>query len=221
VPASKYDIALAHLLTMTAGLSWNESSEQTFESLTTSPDWPGWILSRPLANPPGTSFNYSTGLTHVAALILTRESGVPLFDYAMTHLFDPIGIEPQRWDRDPAGTYFGGAEVFMPPRDLARFGQLYLQRGALDGSSVVDPAWVDGTTQDLVGGYGAWWWIRSFGGHHTFHAWGYGGQFIYVVPDLDLVIVFTSTWTVDPAVSGDQADQIMRMLDDVLEPAIF
>lgn len=214
----KLAIELRHLLTMSAGLSWTENSFPP--EFTISEDPVKVVLDQEAALAPGTKFNYSTGLTHVAAEILTRATGRAVNEYAQEHLFAPLGIEAQRWDHTDNGTSFGGAEVWMTPRDLARFGELYLRRGSIDGKNLVPAAWIDATTATQIANYGGWWWTRTFAGHPVHYAWGYGGQFIFIVPDLDLVVVMTSTWTLKGPALQASYDAKFDLLENWIMPAV-
>lgn len=227
LPPEKQAIALGHLLTMTAGLHWEENGTVTTDWVK-SADWTQFPLDQPLDAAPGTTFLYSTALTHITSTILTNLTGSPLRDYAKTQLFDPLGISLVRWDRDPAGVCLGGAEMYLVPRDVARFGELYLENGTLDGTPIVDavaiansakeiipPAGVDGTN-----GYGGWWWTRTFAGHPTFFAWGYGGTFIFVVRDLELVVVVTSNPNVDGAGTSANSAAVFDLFEDEILPAV-
>lgn len=115
--------------------------------------------------------------------------------FAEKYLFDPVGIRAGLWRRDPQGIHWGGADLFLTPRDMARFGYLHLKNGSWNGRQVVPRAWVAESTRAQVktggwGGideYGYWWWIDPVG----YAAVGLGGQVIAVIPDQDLVVVFT------------------------------
>jgi CubicO group peptidase (beta-lactamase class C family) len=218
VDPMKLDIKLKHLLTMSGGLSWEEDGPP-FKEFVASEDMVGYALGRDVISPPGAAYLYNTGLTHTAAEILTRESGRPLNEYAREHLFEPLGIEVQRWDHAANGTFFGGSEVWMPPRDMARFGELYLRDGSLDGKALVTKEWIGGTTANLFDGYGGLWWVDEFAGHPTFFAWGYGGQFIFIVRELDLVVVITSDWTLGAEKEESYANAFALLEERVL-PAV-
>lgn len=215
----KQAIQVGHLLTMSAGLAWEENSSEYFEPFILAEDPAAFVLSLPLVAEPGTVFLYNTGLTHLAARVLERATKTPVSQYAAQHLFAPLGIEAQRWDHDIQNHDVGGWEVWMPPRDLARFGQLYLDGGSIDGQQIVPSAWVEGTTQAFIADYGGWWWIRETAGHPTFYAWGWGGQFIFVIDELDLVVVVTSEWW-DQASLDAAYDQAFSLLDDWVAPAV-
>jgi CubicO group peptidase (beta-lactamase class C family) len=212
---------------MTAGLSWEES-DVSFVPWLASADWSRFPLEQPLDAAPGTVFTYNTGLTHVASKILSDVVGQPLPEYARASLFDPAGMRLVRWDRDPSGTHLGGAEMYVVPRDLARFGELFLRNGTIDGTPILSEAAVENTTTELIppgavdttNGYAAWWWTRSFAGHPTFFAWGHGGTFVFVIRDLDAVVVVTSNPDVGYADSGSNSSAVFALLEERIVPAI-
>jgi len=190
----KKDITLRHLLTMTAGLAWEENGPAA-DRLWQGRDWVGAAIALPLAEAPGERFTYSTALTHLASAAIARRSGMSTRAFAERYLLDPVGIHAGPWRRDPQGIHWGGTDLFLTPRDMARFGYLYLHGGAWNGRQVVPREWVAESTRAQVrtggwGGiddYGYWWWIDP----DVHIAMGRGGQVIAVVPAQDLVVVFT------------------------------
>jgi CubicO group peptidase (beta-lactamase class C family) len=118
--------------------------------------------------------------------------------FARAALGEPLGITFGAWTRDPQGIYLGGNEMAMRPRDMLRIGELYLDDGRYNGRQVLSEAWIRASVvprttsrwSDREYGYG--WWIRSLGGLPVFYAWGYGGQFIFVIPSVRTVVVTTS-----------------------------
>jgi len=145
---------------------------------------------------------YSTGNSHLLSAILTTATRSSTWRFANDTLAKPLGFSFPQWPQDPQGIYFGGNDMLMTPRQMLTFGELYLNRGRAGGAQVVPESWVE---QSLVprgrspisgSEYGYGWWIREMGGHRAYYAWGFGGQYIFVVPDLDLVVVTTSASTV-------------------------
>ena len=192
--ADKQQMKLRHLLTMTSGLDWTEDS--TEYDIETRPDWVAAILGRPLNAPPGSTFNYSTGSAHVVSAALTHATGMSTCDFVHRNLFGPLGITAEHWGRDPQGVFSGGYNLFLTPREMAKFGQLYLDGGRWKGRQVVPASWVATSTTSKVDaggyGYGYYWWLTQVNGHDLAIAWGFGGQFIYIVRDLHLVVVMTT-----------------------------
>jgi hypothetical protein len=191
-------ISLRHLVTMSAGLEWEENGPIDFRWLA-SRDWIRFTLQSKLVAEPGTKWNYSTALTHLLSAILTKASGTNTFAFAQRALLDPIGARIQQWSRDPQGYYLGGWEVWMPPRDMAKFGYLYLNQGQWNGKQVVPVAWIRASTQQTNSAhYGFLWWLDTFDGRPMYFAQGLGGQHIVVVPHLDTVVVSTAIPAIRP-----------------------
>jgi CubicO group peptidase (beta-lactamase class C family) len=194
-------------------------------------------LSRPMTAAPGEDMDYSTGSTHLLSAILTKATGVSTWRFANDALARPLGFTLPPWPRDPQGIYFGGNDMLMTPRQLLAIGELYLNRGRANGRQIVPEAWVvrscQGRPRELPswargpgpGGepdpmrdrqYGYGWWVHDIGGHETCFAWGYGGQYAFVVPDLELVIVTTAS----PDVSDERRGH-RRQLFDILRTQII
>lgn len=199
----KQQITLRHLLTQTSGLEWYEwgGGYSNWEEFRSSPNWVEYILGRSLVSQPGTAFNYSTGNTHLLAAALEQAAGMNELEYGKETLFGPLGMESVQWGTDPQGIADGGNGISMTARDAARFGQLYLNGGVWNGEQIIPADWVRESTSaqnngagDGTGAYGYSWWTRSFGdaGYETYYAFGAWGQYIFVVPELDLVTVIAS-----------------------------
>jgi CubicO group peptidase (beta-lactamase class C family) len=203
------------------------------DAMVKSPDWVRHILGRRLETEPGTHFAYSNASSHLLSAIVATVTGQSTLAYARIKLFEPLGIrtdgafEPVlgdsiddatfeayerasvAWPVDPQGFHYGAAYLRLPSRDLAKFGYLYLNGGRWDGRELIPADYVaaatsvSGSSPNHSMGYGWQWWVAIEEGRHTFTARGRGGQFIYVVPDLDLVTVITSnveTSGVDPKI---------------------
>ena len=164
-----------------------------------SPNWVRYILDRPLASAPGERMEYSTGNTHLLSAILAKATGKDTWTFAQEALAKPLGITLAKWTRDPQGIYFGGNEMSMTPRQMVRFGELYAARGAVNGKQIIPASWVDASfvprgrspiSEEL---YGYGWWIGAMADTPVYFAWGSGGQYIFVLPALDLVVVTTSS----------------------------
>ena len=195
---AKGRITVGDLLTMRSGLE--TTSNRNYGRWVQSGNWVRHVLTRPLVAEPGTRMIYSTGSTHLLSAIITRASGMDTHRFARRYLGEPMGISVPRWTADPQGVYFGGNEMSMTPRDMLAIGEMYLNCGRVGTRQIVSETWVHTSVQshatrarfpDRAYGYG--WWVRDLYGYDAFYAWGYGGQFIYVVPDLRLVTVMTSS----------------------------
>ncbi|NIM20479.1 MAG: serine hydrolase [Candidatus Latescibacteria bacterium] len=190
----KKSITLRHLLTMTSGLDLDENGP-IMRMIFNSSDWIGATLARPMVEDPGTRYTYCTGLTHLMSGILTEASGRGLLELCNTYLFNPLGITDVQWLRGPKGYYFGGAELFMTPRDLARFGTLFLNKGQWNGEQIVPSEWIKESTSGRVQipcgnqQYGYWWYVNDDG---FVDAIGWGGQGISYHREANIVMVVTS-----------------------------
>ena len=198
--SAKRRITIEDLLTMRSGLE--TTSNRNYGAWVQSRNWVQHALSRPLLSEPGTQMDYSTGNTHLLSAILTKASGTSTWQFANDTIGRPLGFAIARWPQDPQGIYFGGNDMLLTPRQMLAFGQLYLDRGRVQGRQIVPESWIDRSFvprgrsywSDQEYGYG--WWIRELGGHRAYYAWGFGGQYIFIVPDLQLVVVTTSSSTV-------------------------
>jgi CubicO group peptidase (beta-lactamase class C family) len=219
---ARQGILIEHLLTMSAGLSWSEIYPLT--AWTSAPDPLRYVWDQPVAGPPGEQFLYSTGLSYVAGAVLQELVGERIDGFARRELFAPAGIELHYWNR-LGGVPHGGSAMHILPRDMARIGELVLHEGTLDGTEVVSSEWIQGSTAPLLSTndpgapyefYGAKWWVIDVQGELIISARGLGGQFIFIVPALDAVVVTTSVWyTTDESYN----DALSLILLDVL-PAI-
>ena len=201
--ARKSDVTLRHLLSMSSGLDWPEwgAWNYYFKPMVDSPEWVEYVLARPMAAEPGQVFNYNTGGSQVLSAVVGLAAGVPAAEFARHELFDRIGIGRVEWPSDPNGVSTGGYGIRMSARDAAKFAYLYLNNGTWDGRQVVSRTWVEESTRQHSGGnpwfgsYGLHWWLRPLAdarASSAFFAMGYGGQYLFVVPALDLVALFFS-----------------------------
>ncbi|WP_066173770.1 serine hydrolase domain-containing protein [Bacillus marinisedimentorum] len=208
----KNKLTIKHLLTMKSGLDFPEQSQKgfyesdTWKNFMDSEDPAYYIMNRPVRSDRD-SWSYSTGDARVVSKIIQEATGSPLSDYMQERVFDPLGIKGVEWPSDRSGTSFGGIGVKMKPRDMARFGYLYLKGGKWEDEQILPEGWVEESTQpygDTNGNfdgskYGYYFWLKSVKGYDTYRAMGLYGQYIVVVPELDLVVVQTSSgMDVDP-----------------------
>jgi CubicO group peptidase (beta-lactamase class C family) len=215
------EITVRHLVTLSSGQP--STSIYNYGAWVTSKDWIAYSLAQTPVASPGSRFIYSTGDTHLLAAVLTEAVDMPLRAYAQRHLFDPLGEEIGAWDRDPQGIYFGGNNVALSPNALLKFGKLYLDGGRVEGHQILTPAWIkESWTPRFIRSsfngrhdYGYLWWRADFGGHSTWFAWGYGGQFLFIIPSLDAVVVVTG----DPdAPSRGGNEVVYALMDETIVP---
>jgi CubicO group peptidase (beta-lactamase class C family) len=186
-------ITIEDLLTMRSGLA--STSGGNYGPWVNSRNWLRYALDRPMVSDPGTSMEYSTGTSHILSAIITRATKRTTREYANAVLGEPLGFVFANWTRDPQGIYFGGNEMSMTPRQMIAYGELYRNRGRTGGRQIVSAEWVDRSCvpftrsrYDRTREYGMGWWIQTIGGHRACFAWGYGGQYIMVFRELDLVV---------------------------------
>jgi CubicO group peptidase (beta-lactamase class C family) len=208
----KRKITIRHLLTMTAGQDWREDlpyedPKNTTCAMEASFDWVQFALDQPMATEPGTVFKYNSGATQLLSFIFHEATGRDIEEYAAEHLFRPLGIEQYHWKRSPTGLIDTEGGLYLRPDDVAKIVYLFMRDGAWDGKVLVDPEWVKASlapSVTVVEGkvkYGFKWWLYAYGKDNTLWGWGgsgFGGQLPIVLPDHDLLMVFTG-WNVIPS----------------------
>jgi CubicO group peptidase (beta-lactamase class C family) len=223
-------ITIEDLLTNRSGLE--PTSNVNYGAWVQSRDWVRYALTRRLFAEPGTVMAYSTGNFHVLSAILTQVSKSSTWEFAQQSLARPLGFPLPRWPQDPQGIYFGGNDMLLTPRQMVAFGELYLNAGRgepLAGGAetqVIPARWVAASLAPRVESrreagrwYGYGWWLRELAGHRAFYAWGYGGQFIFVIPTLELVVVTTSSTSVGEERREHRAT-VYDLVEDMIIPAM-
>ncbi|UPT86760.1 beta-lactamase family protein [Bradyrhizobium barranii subsp. apii] len=203
-------ITLRHLLTMSSGIEWDEARSWTDPKndephLTFEADPIGYVLAKPVAAPPDVLWTYNGGGTELLGNILERVSGKPLEAFAREVLFQPLGISDFEWKAYKNGKIAAAAGLRLRPRDAAKIGQLVLNRGQWNGRQIVSADWIAQSTTprfQAIGYFGStmfygyqWWMGRSLAGDKEIKwvaAFGWGGQRIFIVPELDLVMMTTA-----------------------------
>lgn len=189
-------VTVRQLLTMTSGIDWPIGTD--WPTLIESPDWVTEVLRRPVTGVPGETYVYNTGGSHLLGLMVAAAAEQPLEAFAASAIFGPLGLQPGRWERSPQGEVNGGSGLSLTARDQARFGLLALRGGRWQDSQIVPADFAQAaTTWQVQGdgtggweGYGYQWWVtQTWAGWPAFFALGYGGQHVFVVPGLDLVVV--------------------------------
>ena len=223
VDRRKQAITVEDLLTMRSGLE-STSGPQLWAWVRS----PNWVRARAGAAD-GEREGRRDGVQHrqLAPLsaILTKVTGPSTWQFAQEALAKPLGITLARWPQDPQGVYFGGNEMLLTPRQMVAIGQLYLERGTVNGRQVVPASWVDAScvprtvsAWDSDRRYGYGWWIQEFNGGTACFAWGYGGQYIFVFRDLDLVVTTTSSTAVSEERRGHRSRLFELIEQQVLRP---
>lgn len=211
----KKEMTLEDVLTMSTGLACEDSYLYRWRGLNEmrqSKDWVQYVLDLPMVADPGTRFEYCNGASFLLSALIQEKTGKSALEYARENLFEPLGITDIAWDTNPQGINIGWSDLYMRPVDMAKIGYLYLNGGVWDGEQIISAEWVQASTRSqlsatLQDGYGYQWWVDSSG---VYMALGYAGQFIFVIPEADLVAVFTS----------DLAEQDFYVPQELLEEYI-
>src|SRR6266446_5441915 len=223
-------VTVRHLLTMTSGYAWDETAGPDYNSWIVADNHVQYLLDRAHAASPGATFTYNSAAVHTLGVVLEAAAATPLPGYATGHLFGALGVQTVAWEPLDRGTVNGGSGIALRARDLLKFGQLFLQRGWSGNASVVPESWVDSVTRPQLSWrtavgplrqvtYGMLWWV-SDASPEAFFAWGYGGQFVYVVPSSDLVVVATTDWVQLTEITPTElAAQVLGVIVNDVVPA--
>lgn len=229
--SARDQIRLQNVLHMASGLDWEEiyeverANESDVVQLVFTTESPlAYVVARQQLHAPGIRFNYSSGDTLLLSGMLQQATGKRAGDYAQEKLFSKLDIEGAEWWRAKTGETLTYCCLDMTSRDFARFGLLYMQRGMWDGEQVVSQAWVDAslTPATAYRGYGYQWWLEGSTNpalpDDLFMANGHDGQFIYVIPSLELVVVRNGHYDkfVGPAIA--EPSLFLRYPSDGLTP---
>ncbi len=218
VDENKKALTLEHLLMMATGLPCGDtdtSGQGPMSDLYSSEDWVQFLLDLPVKEPPGTRFEYCSAASFLLSAIVQERTGMTAAEFAQKQLFGPLGIEDAEWPANAQGITIGWGRLQLHPHDMAKIGYLYLNKGYWDGRQIVSQEWVEASTHQHIArsaevGYGYQWWVI---GDDFYMASGRAGQYIFVVPEQDLVVVFTSQL-------GDQDAHVpIEMLLDYILPA--
>ncbi len=209
---SKWTITLEDLLTMRSGFFWDEwtypvgDPRNSVTQMETSENWIQYALDLPMLYSPGEVWVYNSGACQLLSVVIKESTGLDVDQYAEEYLFGPLGIEDYYWKKTPGGWPDTEGGLYLKAEDLAKIGTLVLNQGEWDGQQVVGKAWIEAMTSPQVPdvdpydpnwnyGYGYLWWLLPARELEVISALGYGGQFLFIVPELELVGVFTG-WNI-------------------------
>jgi len=198
--SNKKAIKIQHLLTMSSGLECRDSYHDYWvglRQLENSSDWVQFAIDLPMAEAPGTRFNYCNGGTFLLSAILQQQTGLNALQFAEKYLFGPLGISDFSWPSNRQGITIGYGGLHMRPQDMAKIGYLYLNNGMWDDNQIISSQWIKDSTRKHISttesfDYGYQWWITD---SNEYLALGYGGQYILVIPENNIVAVFTGNLT--------------------------
>lgn len=193
----KENITLKDLLTMRSGLE--TTSFHNYGEWVISDDWVDFALDQPMEDRPGGGMVYSTGTSHLLSVIITKATDMSTKAFAEKYLFGPMNIVPGGWDRDPQGYYMGGNNLALRPAAMLKIGQMVLDGGVYKGQQIVSEKWLRDSFQTYTRSnynpydYGYMWWKKPVSNFMVHFAWGYGGQYIFMIPELNAVVVITGS----------------------------
>jgi CubicO group peptidase (beta-lactamase class C family) len=217
-------ITVEHCLMMASGLRWNEwetavtASANDLMVFIRSSDPLGYLLSMPVTTEPGTRFYYNGGTVDLLGAMVAYATDQSVQSFSSRYLFGPLGISNYHWQvLQPSGLTCCHGDIYITPRDMGKFGQLFLNEGKWNGTQIISKEWVEQSTRYHINpmvswadGYGYLWWLRNLRVNNntiqSFKAIGWGGQEIFVLRDLAMVVVFTGA----NYVSNVPCDEIMQ-----------
>ncbi len=219
----KRRITLRDLLTMRSGLDWEEDvpyndPRNGSSAMEACNDWVQFVIDRPMIHDPGTFFAYSSGVSQLLSYIFQKATGHDIETYAIEHLFKPLGFKHHYWKHTPLGLVDTQGGLFLRPHDLAKIGDMFLHNGVWNGQQIVPRDWVRqsisvSTDARLGLKYGFQWWLVPHGPGQNQLAWaalGLGGQRLLVLPEDQLILVFTG-WNILAESSLNSREAIDRL----------
>ncbi|MCY4091046.1 MAG: serine hydrolase [Caldilineaceae bacterium] len=231
--ANKEKISIENLLTMTSGFHCGyQPGEKEHNEMFKSEDWVQFVLDLPMARGPGQKYAYCSGNSHLLSAVLTKATGMSMLDFARKYLFTPLGINEVFWPADPQGITRGWGDLHLHPRDLAKIGYLYLNKGLWEGKQLLNAAWVEKSTQAQADraaktntfvrpgrDYGYAWHLVSEGPFSgMYYAAGRGGQLLNVIPDANIVTVITGGENALLEFDGERIGEFILSISDQALP---
>ncbi|MBO6523453.1 MAG: serine hydrolase [Balneolaceae bacterium] len=195
----KEQITVRNLLSMQTGL--RSTSSGNYGAWVMSDNWVEYALDQDFVSQIDGRMVYSTGTSHLLSVIITKAAGMSTKAFAEKFLFAPLDVTVGGWDRDPQGYYMGGNNLALKPSDMLKIGQMLIDKGVWEGEQIISMDWIIDSFKTYTYsnynpyGYGYQWWNKRTGKYTTLFAWGHGGQYIMMIPELDAVVVMTSSVT--------------------------
>jgi len=224
-------VTLRHLLTMTCGHAWQEIDEPSeFSNFATANDQLMYIFRKPIIYTPGTVFDYSDGAAHLVSAVLTSVVDMSAAEFANKYLFDPMGITDRYWYEDNRRLSYGGVGLCVGIHDMIKLGYLILNKGEYEGRRIVSEEWIDkatglsistGNILPYLTEYGYFWWRGKNYNHEYVCAMGYGGQFILICRELNLVAASRCNWRgINSSLAGQNWWRIFDIIINQILPAV-
>lgn len=199
----EYDIRIKNLLTMTAGLDWKPFTPNEYNddvNIYISPDYIAYILNKDLKNKPGEKFFYNNRIMFLQGYLIEKSTGLSVDSFATKYLFNELGVKQHTWKKYDNGITETGGGLKLFPRDMMKFGLMYLNNGKWQGKQIVSHEWIKSSTEKHVSTgdqyYGYNWWIKNYNinnsNYNVYYALGHGEQTIMIIPSINVVFVMTA-----------------------------
>jgi len=225
------EVTIRQLLTMSCGHDWHElGGDSEFGAFASAPDQLNYVLEKPVIHTPGTIFNYSDGAAHLVSAVLTRATGMETSVFADQYLFEPMGLGKRTWYGDNRLVAYGGVGLCIGIHDMLEIGFMYLNDGVYNGRQIVPATWIEKATSLQISSnneipfltdYGFYWWLGNAHGQDYICANGYGGQFIFIVKDLNLVVCSRSNFrSINSSQAGQNWYDILDIIINQVLPAV-
>lgn len=218
-----HQITVGNLLSMQSGLKPTFGNQ--YGAWVNSDNWVAYVLRQPFVGEPGGRMRYSTGNSHLLSAALVEQTGRSTLSLAREWLGAPLGITIPDWMQDPQGIHFGGNQMRLSPRALARFGEMVRAGGTWEGQEILSSRWIErswiprGRSQFHNGHYGYGWFITELAGYQAYYGWGFGGQALYLLPELAMTVVMISDPT-PPSPGHAPIRELEGLILEYLIPAV-
>ncbi len=215
-------LSIGQCLTMNSGIDYSNDGQEEDEVLCSVPeDLTLYMIQRPMRYAPGEYADYKNSDPQILVKVVSNAADMDFIEFSKAHLFDPLGITNYYWSRNKKdNTPFGGFGLWMVPRDLAKVGKMLLDKGKWNGRQVISEQWIDdattGHTQINGFDYGYLFWVDPQ--KNYFWTWGAGGQFVFVIPDKDIVVVITSEQFADN--QNTTIEEATDLVDKIIESVL-
>lgn len=219
-------ITIEHLMNMASGIEWNEHKGDLLAWMNkTSPT--SYLLSKDFVKEPGLQFNYNSATVHLLNLIIEASSEMTVMEFSNTYLFEPLGIKRIEWPKLKDGRPNGGFGIRIHPLDLAKIGQLFLNKGIWGNKRILSQDWIEAVMNPQMdlkkkfgalndSKYGYLWWSGQYKSHKVYFALGYAGQFLAIIPSLKIIVCVTQNWALSKT-STQREDFVTELIVRLIE----
>ena len=225
----KLTISVNHLLSMSGGFEWAPFGDWSeYSNWRNAADQIDYIMGKQIIHTPGLVFNYNDAASHLLSVIVEEAVGLDLLEFAKLYLFNPLDISPRPWITDNRGYPLGCVALYLTSKDMYKIGKMFLQNGIFNGKRVVSEEWIQKSTEVHIStgavipfgaNYGYLWWIDDTDGIKFYMAMGYGGQFIVVAPEKNLIVVATCDWHLNENLTSQNWYNTISLIINKIIPA--